>query len=256
METGLALTGRGIVITRPAHQAGPVSQRLEALGATVLQFPLLGIAEPVNITRSQQQLADLACYDTLIFTSPNAVESALHKLGASLPESATIACIGQKTAQSLQRFGVRVSIVPNAVFNSEALLAEPEFQQMQGRRVAIIRGEGGRDLLRSTLSLRGAGVDYIDVYRRICPAQNLLPLLKFQQRGQLDIIALTSAESLRNLFALANGAAWLNGVALLLGSQRMQLALKETSHNGPVYLANDPSDDSMYRALLDWSQHL
>ena len=256
MEAGLALKGRGIVITRPAHQAGPVSQRLELLGATVLQFPLLGIAEPQNITRSQQQLADLAHYDTLLFTSPNAVESALQKLGASIPESATIACIGQKTAQSLERFGVQVSIVPDAVFNSEALLAEPEFQQMQGKRVAIIRGEGGRDLLKSTLSLRGASVDYIDVYRRICPAHDLLPLLKFQQGGQLDIIALTSAESLRNLFTLAGGAAWLDGVALLLGSERMQLALKETTHHGPVHLAADPSDDSMYQALLDWSRHL
>ena len=81
-------------------------------------------------------------------------------------------------------------------------------------------------------------------------------MLKFQQRGQLDIIALTSAESLRNLFALANGAAWLDGVALLLGSERMQLALGDTSHQGPVYLAEDPSDESMYQALLDWSQHL
>ena len=256
MDTGLALQGRGIVITRPAHQAGAISQRLQLAGATVLQFPLLGIAEPENLTQSQQQLANLAGYDLLIFTSPNAVEGALLKLAACIPNAMTIACIGQKTAGALARFGVQVSIVPHAVFNSEALLAMPEFQRMRDKRIAIIRGEGGRDLLYSTLTQRGAAVDYIDVYRRICPVSDLLPLLKFQQGGQLDIIALTSAESLRNLFALAHGASWLDGVALLLGSERMQLALRDTSHHGPVLLAEDPSDESMYQALLDWSQHL
>lgn len=256
MKTSLALQGRGIVITRPAHQAGAISQRLEAEGATVLRFPLLAIAAPQNIERSQRQLAGLSRYDMLIFTSPNAVEFTLSTLGASIPQSAIIACIGKKTAQSLARQGVTVSIVPDAVFNSEALLAKSEFQQVQGRQIAIIRGEGGRDLLKTTLSQRGAGADYIDVYRRICPTHNLLPLLQFQTRDQLDIIVLTSAESLANLFALAEDVAWLNGVALLLGSERMRLALNETSHYGPVYLAEDPSDESIFQALLDWSRPL
>ena len=146
-----------------------------------------------------------------------------------------------------------MSIVPDALFNSEALLEHSALQDVATKRIGIIRGEGGRDLLRSTLLERGAEVDYIDVYRRICPVTNLLPLVKCQEQGGIDIIALTSVEGLQNLFKLGKGLGWLKQTTLLLGSQRMAQASAAIDHHGALLVADDPSDDKMVSCLLDWA---
>ena len=252
MTKGLGLPGRSVVITRPAHQAKKISEQLQHAGARVIGFPLLDIVEPSNPAKCDHQLQNASQYDFLIFTSPNAVDQALSKLSGKIAAGINIAAVGKKTAQSLVRHGITVSVVPSTAFNSEALLACPELQSISGASIAIVRGEGGRGLLRDTLVQRGARVDYVDVYRRICPADNLLPLVKFQEQGGLDIIVLTSVESLHHLFRLGKGQLWLNKVTLLVGSERIAGVVEQTTHTGQVLVAPDPSDESIFSCLQYW----
>lgn len=244
--------GRTVVITRPAHQADAIIRKIQSYGASVVGFPLLDIQEPADLALCNKQLAKLSQYNLVIFTSPNAVERALAKLSGGLPANLKVAAVGKKTAQSLARHNISVSVVPSDMFNSEALLACAELQSIDGSSIAIIRGEGGRGLLRDTLLKRGARVDYIDVYRRVCPAQDLLPLVKLQQYSGLDIIVLTSVESLQHLFRLGKGQLWLNSISLLVGSERISKMVKQTSHSGRVIVAPDPSDASIFSRLEDW----
>jgi uroporphyrinogen-III synthase len=58
---------------------------------------------------------------------------------------------------------LRATYCPAQAFTSEALLALPELRQLPGRRILILRGEGGREHLRETLRARGAEVDYLEV---------------------------------------------------------------------------------------------
>lgn len=262
MSVGKPLTNKTIVITRPKHQSAGVCAQLTALGAHVVEFPLLDIAEPLDGRVYKAQLDQLARYDYLIFTSRNAVHMAFAALQKRLPDAslatmlgnAQIAAVGQQTAASLEQQGVTVSIVPDTSFNSEALLDHVALKDVETKHIAIVRGEGGRDLLHRTLVQRGGLVDYIDVYRRICPVSNLLPLVKCQQQTGIDIIALTSVEGLTNLFALGAGEDWLNHVTLLVGSQRMADAVSGMGHQGRVIIAHDPSDDQMVNRLLSWAK--
>lgn len=253
MTSSLPLHGRSIVITRPAHQAAVITQRLQVAGANVVVFPLLEIAAPSNPSVCESRLSQLSQYDYLIFTSPNAVERALSMLSGKVSAGISVAAVGKKTAKALYQRGVVVTVVPESDFNSEALLACPELQSVNAKAVAIIRGEGGRELLRDTLQQRGARVDYLDVYRRICPADDLLPIVKLREQSGLDIIVLTSVESLQNLFRLGSGESWLDHVTLLVGSERIAETVRQTSHIGNVLIATDPSDETIYRRLLSWA---
>jgi uroporphyrinogen-III synthase len=60
-----------------------------------------------------------------------------------------------------------------AAFDSESVLALPAFQApaVAGRRVLILRGDGGRDLLGDTLRARGAEVEYLTCYHRNGPTR-------------------------------------------------------------------------------------
>ena len=91
---------------------------------------------------------------------------------------------------------------------------------MVGRVVAVVKGEGGRDLLGKELVRRGAGVVEANVYRRRAP-ERLAEMLE-AVRESVDIVTVTSAEALENLAAAAPWtASWLSDRMLVTVSERV-----------------------------------
>jgi uroporphyrinogen-III synthase len=237
-----------IVITRPAHQAGALIKRLEMAGAKVIPFPLLEIVAPKDPLLLQYQLHDLSNVDTAIFISPNAVVKALSFVTKAQLAPLKIAAVGKKTALTLKNNGLMVDCFPDEYFNSEALLALDAMKQVQGQHIIIFRGEGGRDVLRDTLIQRGAQVTYYNVYARRCPIDNIEVLKQHYTQQKLDIIILTSGESLSHLLRLAKGEQWMTNVLLLVGSQRIKQMFQQ-QFAGEFWVAPDPSDETIYNYL-------
>jgi len=256
----LALQGLNIVVTRPAHQAESFCQLIEAYGAQAQRFPLLTIEVVERAPDTLQSLthSDKPYYDWVIFISANAVEYGL----ALLPDAHclppyTLGAIGKQTAQRLQAYGLSVTVQPEQAFSSEALLslAATQADNIQHKRILIVRGQGGRELLAQTLRQRGAVVDYADVYRR-CSSNTSADLLKqLHANARLDIICLTSSAGLMHLLDLlpvpASRAPDLRNVPLLLGSPRIAAAALAAGLSNTVTAAN-PSDKAMLEALLHW----
>src|SRR5438874_1776354 len=82
------------------------------------------------------------------------------------------------------------------------LLERTEMQHVAGKRVLIVRGEGGRELLGESLAARGALVEYAQCYRRVRPAIDAAPLLAAWRRGELDAVTVLSAQALDNFIDL------------------------------------------------------
>ena len=187
------LAGLNILVTRPRDQAYALALAIEQAGGTALLFPLLEI-EPVQDTQTlQQQVARIDQIDLAIFISPNAVQYGMDAIStfSTLPPALKIATIGQGSAAALRERGVTDIITPGERFDSEGLLAL--LPQVDGWRVMIFRGDGGRELLGDTLKARGATVEYVTCYRRSKPQGPASTLL------QADAITITSSEALRYL---------------------------------------------------------
>lgn len=252
-----ALHGLTVVITRPAHQAAHFRQQLEQAGAEVVLFPVIDISPPENPAAAQAVLARLENYDTAIFISANAVTCGLALLDAprqQLLHQLTLGAVGKKTAGILHRYGYTAKLTPATGFTSEDFLALPETQQLAGRHILIFRGEGGRELLADTLRQRGASVDYVEVYRRICPENTTNQLKSHHEGQQLDIIAITSSEGLLNLLTLLDNPDWIKAVPLLVGSQRMVETARQAGFTGTLVIADNPGDEAMLNALMQWAQ--
>ena len=142
--------------------------------------------------------------DWLIFVSANAVRCAFELLGPQWLKGspAKIAVIGQATARALSERGVAVDLKPKQQFNSESLLAQPEWADVAGKRFLIVRGKGGRELMAETLRERGADVEYAEVYQRIKPRIDVDGLLARWRAGEIAVVTLTSGEALDNLSRL------------------------------------------------------
>lgn len=206
------LSGRHIVVTRPSGQADSLCAAIEARGGIVLRFPVLAIGEPEDGRALDEVIARLDGFDLAFFVSPNAVSHALGLILArrAWPVGLRVATVGKGSERALAGFGFRDVIAPQSGFDSESVLALPEFRAdaVVGRRVVIFRGDGGRDLLGETLRERGATVEYITCYRRYCPDIDPAPLLRLAADGRLDAITLTSSEGVGNLRIMAGDDGW------------------------------------------------
>ena len=70
---------------------------------------------------------------------------------------------------------------------------------IRDRRIAIFRGEGGRETLAEVLRLRGADVAYAECYRRSVPPTDMRPLVDDWARGAVHAVTVSSGEGLANL---------------------------------------------------------
>jgi uroporphyrinogen-III synthase len=222
---GRPLAGRGIVITRPAHQAEPLARMIRAAGGRAILFPVLEILDAEDLKPLNALIDRLEEFDLAIFISPNAVNKAMNLITARriLPATLSIAAIGRGSVKALAHFGVAGVITPGRRFDSEALLELPALADVAGRRVVIFRGEGGRELLGDTLTARGARIEYAECYRRARPAIDTAPLMKAWARGELHAVVLTSSEGLRNLFDMVGklGQTWLRKTPLIVPHPRI-----------------------------------
>lgn len=204
------LTGKTIVVTRPRAQAAALAAAIELAGGRALIFPLLEISPPSDPQPLAAVAGRLADYALAIFISPNAVDYSLPALltPGPWPASVTPAGIGPGTVQALAAHGISPCLAPRSRFDSEGLLAEAALgaERIDGQRIVIFRGNGGRDLLVDTLTARGARVDCIACYQRSAPTTGATGLTAAWQAGQLDALTLSSSEALRYLVDLLDDA--------------------------------------------------
>lgn len=240
-----------VLVTRPAHQAAAFCRMIESAGGEAIRFPVIDIVPATNQGAVSQQLQQLDEYDIAIFISANAVGHTISLCPQGLPSALKIAAVGNKTAACLRAQGIPVDIVPKQGFNTEALLESPLLHVVQGKRIAIIRGVGGRETLAETLTQRGAKVNYIEVYQRALPEQRLSNIMDYQN---CDIIAVTSQQGLRNLIALTDDRDWLFNTALACNSQRTASLARELGFHQDIVTSQEPDDEAMKATIINWQQ--
>jgi len=251
------LDGAGILVTRAAHQADGLCQLIRNQGGRAIKFPTLEILAPADPEPLKKLISGISECHIAIFISPNAVSWGLGYLrDTGLPEGLKLAAVGSSTARALAAAGYTVDIVPDVQFDSEALLATPELQSVQGKRIIIFRGEGGRALLGDTLVERGADVVYAEVYRRACPDVDPSPLF-YRWEADVELVMTSSLDVLENLFRIMGktGAECLGKTPLVVVSSRMRDRARELGCE-QIILAKGVDDVSLLEAACRWQSEV
>ena len=244
------LTDLTVLVTRPAAQCAVLCEEIVRQGGNAIAFPAVEI-EPVAV----QTVVEPADYDLVVFVSVNAVEHGARQVTKGA--RTRIAAIGRATAAALAAAELAADIVPEAGFTSEALLAHPQLQLTGGGRVLIVRGEGGRELLRETFVAQGMVVETREVYRRVRPNVDAAKVAEVEARWSdegIDIVTATSIETLQNLQAMLTerGRQLLSSTSLLVPSRRIVAAAVSAGLRGEAIVAAGADDASMIGALAQW----
>lgn len=130
-KKNLPLSGKRLVVTRAAKQSSGISSRLAALGAEVIETPMIEtrtldcprvVPAPSSVIPGlagdlPADLKTLANFDLLAFTSTNGVDSFFKQLFAAgydvrVLAGKKIASVGKITEKKLLEYGIRCDYVP------------------------------------------------------------------------------------------------------------------------------------------------
>ena len=123
-KKNLPLSGKRLVVTRAAKQASGISSRLRALGADVVETPMIEtrvlecpVLKAAGAADKSVDWNTLANFDLLTFTSVNGVDSFFKQLFAAgfdirILAGKKMACVGKMTEKKLLERGIRCDYVP------------------------------------------------------------------------------------------------------------------------------------------------
>ncbi len=185
-----------ILITRPLPQGKTLTQQLTQRGVTAFHHPLICIEQ--NHQAVDDFLEKLSSADVVIFVSQHAVTYAHHAVTSqrkAWPLHPTYFAIGESTATYFHELTKKSAHYPTHS-DSENLLQLTKLQHISNKRVLIVRGNGGRELIYDKLSTRGASVFYSNIYQRVHTPPFTRATIEHWQQYDLDKVVITSGEQL------------------------------------------------------------
>ncbi len=151
----------GIVIVTTRDQPGDLDRRLAALGADVLQVPLIEIV-PADDDALARAVAGLSDGDWVVVSSQHGAELAGAVLQAVDVDVRT-AAVGTRTATSLERStGRRPDVVPSRQTAADLVAVMPDGK---GRRVLLAQADRAAPTLADGLARLGYDVIVVTAYR-------------------------------------------------------------------------------------------
>ncbi|MDX1453059.1 MAG: uroporphyrinogen-III synthase [Oleiphilaceae bacterium] len=198
-------TGTRILVCRPHADAEPLANALSATGASVHCLPCLEIVPIEPDSTQRQYIIDLDQYSHVLVTSQYAAQPMLEWIDTywpQLPVGQQWFGIGRKTSAVLEQFGLSVH-KNRRDLDSEALLKLPELQDLREKKVLLVKGKNGRQVLQQELSNRSARVDTLELYERRRPSYGKEQLRQALNEFRPNWVICLSAETIENLHGYA-----------------------------------------------------
>jgi len=198
--TTMPLSGMRVIVTRSADQAISLSNKLQNLGATTIEIPMIEIMPPSDTDSIDRSIRNLSKYDWIIFTSIHGVDFFLRRMAilqipTSCLSSVRIAAIGPATAAAVHSIGRGPDYVPSK-FLSESIAAG--LGDLQGKRVLLPRANIASKNLPLLLRDKGALVDEVVAYQTVVPRELKRDRVKAILESGVDIVIFTSPSTVRN----------------------------------------------------------
>ena len=172
MSAHKSLTGRRIVITRPAGSSTDWRLRLEAQGAEVVELPLIKVSKDVDLNTLAEVLQEFGSYEWVIFTSANGVKYFFEEFIRVHEDIRTlglvrIAVVGEATAAAVRDLYLRVDLQPKKASGAELADELLKLESIDSAKVLVVTGNRNRDTLVEKLHEARAIVDQLPVYKTL-----------------------------------------------------------------------------------------
>jgi uroporphyrinogen III methyltransferase/synthase len=215
------LSGRGILVTRAADQAGEFSDLLVAEGARVYEAPTIAIVPSDDCPDLDRAIGTLGDFDWVVFSSANAVKHFFNRLAGQGKDARAfgtcrVCAVGPRTAETLSAQGIRADLIPGD-YKAEGVVAAFTTLPVAGTRVLFPRADRAREVIPAGLTALGAVVTAPTAYRNVVPDALDPAVVAALEGRRIDCITFTASSTVTNLAAILGENLLLNlleGVAV------------------------------------------
>ena len=278
-KKNLPLSGKRLVVTRAAKQASGISARLTALGAEVIETPMIETKDvfpglPGNLPAN---FDDLKNFDLLAFTSTNGVECFFKQLlasGRDIRELAgkKIASVGKITEKKLLEYGIRCDYVPEdhtgeglgkllrSILDERTLVNSLQTRDESGIALSGTRSAESKDLLDESriLLLQGNLAD--DTLLKLLPGATRwvvyetlpvteLPEWKKEAVENADAIVFASTSAVENFVQISRLSSLVSRLSFCIGRMTESAA---KSHGFETVTSDETTMDSLVKKIVEY----
>jgi uroporphyrinogen III methyltransferase/synthase len=197
------LFGRRFVVTRSTAQNGEMKNKLQNLGADVLELPLIRILPTEDKKLVAEVFAGIATYEWGVFTSANGAREFLRIFFKAFKDIRSfgpmrIACVGEATASIFRKHNLEVELVPETATAENLATALVATDSLDSANVLVVSGNRNREVMVNMLETMGhAIVDILPVYGTdFAEVINSPGLERYKKEGADGIIFSSSSTAL------------------------------------------------------------
>ena len=284
-KKNLPLSGKRLVVTRAAKQSSGITARLTALGAEVIETPMIetrSLEKPQTVCHPERSTVgaeskdpglqgsvdfkSLANFDILAFTSTNGVESFFKQLFAAgydvrVLAGKKIASVGKITEKMLLEFGIRCDYVPeDHTGEGLGLLLRDVVDKCEHVILSEERSSESKDLVESRiLLLQGNLAD--DTLLKLLPKATRwtvyetlpvaeLPEWKREAIASADAIVFASSSAVENFSRLSSvGQSPFSRLSFCIGRMTEASAKK---HGFETVTSDETTMDSLVKKIVEY----
>jgi uroporphyrinogen-III synthase len=252
-----SLSGRRVAVTRAREQSSELAAKLQALGAEVVELPLITISKEIDKHVLVDVLTELGSYDWIVFTSANGVRYFFDEFRRVYDDIRSLgllrfAAIGDTTAEAIKERHIKVECQPKVA--TAAALADELIAtgSLDSAKLLIITGNLNRDDLVTKLEDARAIVDQLQVYKTEKTDLSAEPVAAdFRARGA-DAILFASSSAVQSFVDQAAALKLAkNAKRPIAGSIGPQTSETMKKVGMPIdFEAKTPSLDALVEALV------
>ena len=283
-KKNLPLSGKRLVVTRAAKQSSGITARLTALGAEVIESPMIetrSLEKPQTVCHPERSTVgaeskdpglqgsvdfkSLANFDILAFTSTNGVESFFKQLFAAgydvrVLAGKKIASVGKITEKKLLEFGIRCDYVPeDHTGEGLGLLLREVVDKCEHVILSEERSSESKDLVESRiLLLQGNLVD--DTLLKLLPKATRwtvyetlpvaeLPDWKREAIASADAIVFASSSAVENFAQISSLSSFVSRLSFCIGRMTEASAKK---HGFETVTSDETTMDSLVKKIVEY----
>lgn len=196
------LFGKRVVVTRSRQQSSVLVEKLQELGADVLELPTIVIKPAADLSKLHEEIDQLVIYNWVVFTSANAVSIFFNELNARGYDTRALAgsrvvAIGPATGQALRERGINPDLIPDE-YRAEAVAEAMQPLLQANDRVLLARARNARPILPVMLRDFGAQVEEISIYEAAAAPGVSDDIWNEITNGRFDAITFTSSSTVTN----------------------------------------------------------
>ena len=245
-----------LISTRPQKTNLQLSDELKNSEIKLLSFPLTEIHPLNNYQIFDGVIENIKTYQHIIFISTNAVHFFLErvkKLSLQIPKNLIFSSIGPTTKLLLQK---KLSVdvhSPIKTFDSEHLLKEKIYNNVEGQKILIIRGEGGRETLKNALEEKGAIVNYGECYVRKYVDIDLNQLKNDLVNYHHQFILFSSTNSAKHFIHQLSkvDSRWLQNIKIIVNHKKIEGLLSKIFKD--IFVCNNIDTQNIRKLIVSES---